>query len=155
MADLPILRIFLSSSSDVKAERRIVSRTIAELAHRHQRYLTIELIDWESDFYSADRDFQGQIPNAADSDLVVCIFHRRVGSELDPASYKRDENSYLKPHHVTMKAVRFTNLSALLNAECVMVRPISMCSARAHRWYTPKALTLTNNAGNTSCFRLF
>jgi tetratricopeptide (TPR) repeat protein len=96
MSDLPKVSIFLSSSSDVKAERRIVSRAVAELAQRHQRYLTIELIDWEADFYSADRDFQGQIPNAADSDLVICIFHRRVGSELDPARYTRDENSYFK-----------------------------------------------------------
>ena len=79
-----VLKVFLSSSSDVRAERRIVSRTVADLSARYQRQLNIELVDWEADFYAANNSFQAQIPNAADSDLVVCVFHRRVGTELNP-----------------------------------------------------------------------
>ena len=61
----------------------MIERLNAEFKDRTR----FEPVFWQS-FYSADKTFQDQIPEAADCDLVVAIFRARLGSRL-PADFKR------------------------------------------------------------------
>ncbi len=51
-----------------------------------------ELIRWEDDFYTADSTFQDQIDSPADCEMVICIFWKRLGSDL-PDEYRRDDGT--------------------------------------------------------------
>ncbi len=79
------LRLFVSSPGDVPGERRridlVVERLNAEFAGR----VRIETMRWERSYYSAHDTFQGQIPEAAECDVVVAVFRGRLGTPLPPA----------------------------------------------------------------------
>ncbi len=85
-------RIFLSSPVDVQFERdraeHVVKRVNAERVDQRQ----IEIVRWEHEFYRAEADFQAQIPAPADCDLVICIFWKRLGTEL-PEKYARPDGT--------------------------------------------------------------
>src|SRR5258706_10319741 len=78
------VRLFLSSPGDVDHERRRVDRVAERLNAEYVDIARIETIRWEIGFYSAHTDFQHQIPEAADCDIVVAIFWSRLGTELPP-----------------------------------------------------------------------
>src|SRR5476649_1358843 len=88
MADLPTrkIKIFISSPTDVMAERERVARVIDRLQSRFREHVTIAPVFFEEKeaYYTADKSFQEQIPDAGASDLVVSIFWGRLGSELAP-----------------------------------------------------------------------
>lgn len=88
----PPCRLFLSSPSDVEAERDAVRRVVERINAEHPGQPMMELIRWEDAFYTADSTFQAQIPRASDCQLVVCIFWKRLGSSL-PDSYRRPDGS--------------------------------------------------------------
>jgi tetratricopeptide (TPR) repeat protein len=87
----PHFRIFISSPSDVFAERERVERVIARLNGEFGRDL-LEAIRWERSYYTAAKTFQDQIPLPSETDLVVCILWKRLGFELPP-DYRRPDGT--------------------------------------------------------------
>ena len=84
-------RIFISSPSDVFAERERVERVILRLNGEFGGGL-LEAIRWERAYYTAAKTFQDQIPLPSETDLVVCILWKRLGFEL-PADYRRADGT--------------------------------------------------------------
>ncbi|MGO9238908.1 MAG: AAA family ATPase [Methylocella sp.] len=82
------MRIFISSPSDVLAERERVDRVVQRLNAGLGGAVRIETKRWETDYYTADSTFQSQITDPGVCDLVVSIFWQRLGSEL-PSDFER------------------------------------------------------------------
>jgi eukaryotic-like serine/threonine-protein kinase len=84
-------RIFISSPSDVWPERerlfRVITRIAGELGP-----VKLTAFRWEESYYSAAETFQDQIPPPSQSNLVICIFWKRLGSQL-PDQYRRPDGS--------------------------------------------------------------
>jgi eukaryotic-like serine/threonine-protein kinase len=78
--------IFVSSPTDVMAERDRSHRVIDRLRSRFRDHVAIEAVFFEEreKYYTADKSFQDQIPDAGEADLVISIFWSRLGSELAP-----------------------------------------------------------------------
>ncbi|HZU91752.1 MAG TPA: hypothetical protein VE993_21045, partial [Stellaceae bacterium] len=89
------LRLFVSSPSDVMSERARVDVVADRLNSELEDLAHIEVVRWETGFYTADRSFQQAIDAAIDNmrgtDIVVCILWKRVGSELDPRFWRRPD----------------------------------------------------------------
>ncbi len=78
------VRIFVSSPSDVPAERKAVERVASRVAGQLGN-IEIEVYRWESGHYfSAHTGFQEQIEEIGGFDLVVGILWSRLGSPLPP-----------------------------------------------------------------------
>lgn len=79
-----IKRIFISSPSDVVAEREAAERVIRDVEAARDD-ISFEVVRWENDVYSAHTGFQEQIETRYDFsafDLVLCIFYSRLGALL-------------------------------------------------------------------------
>jgi hypothetical protein len=87
--------IFVSSPKDVAPERGRVQAVAAKVNREYEGLVRFETVLWEEHFYTADKSFQPQIPEAVASDIVVSIFWTRIGTEL-PAEFPRMENG--KPY---------------------------------------------------------
>jgi WD40 repeat protein len=91
MPDQPIRRItiFVSSPTDVMAERQRAGQVIDRMQSRYRDRADIRAVFFEATekYYTADKSFQEQIPDAGDADLVVSIFWGRLGSELAPETF--------------------------------------------------------------------
>ena len=85
-------RIFISSPGDVEPERIRAGRVIDRLNTEHEGRVKFTAIRWEEAFYTADKGFQDQIPKPSQTDLVVCILWKRLGSEL-PSEYNRPDGT--------------------------------------------------------------
>lgn len=85
-------RLFLSSPTDVEAEREAVRRVVERINADRPDRTTFELIRWEDVYYTAGSTFQHQIPTSAECDLVVCVFWKRLGSDL-PETYRRPDGT--------------------------------------------------------------
>ncbi|MBV8275818.1 MAG: ATP-binding protein, partial [Verrucomicrobia bacterium] len=107
---MKIIRVFVSSPGDVKAERSIADRLLRSTAEefgipvsvqysnflREERSSVLpdtkvtgcELVlcpyFWEYQRFSSDLGYQDQIPNPAQFDLVICILWSRLGTKLHP-----------------------------------------------------------------------
>lgn len=75
-------RIFISSPSDVQAEREAAERVLSEIEAEREGAVAFEVVRWEHSHYSAAKTFQDAIPPTRECDLVVCIFFSRLGMEL-------------------------------------------------------------------------
>jgi hypothetical protein len=79
------------------AERARVDAVAARLNGEFAGLAEIEVIRWETGFYTADRPFQQAIDEVIDrmqaTDMVVCILWKRVGSELDPSKWRKPNGS--------------------------------------------------------------
>lgn len=84
-------RLFLSSPRDVADERKIADRVVQRLNAETGGPL-IDIVLWEDHFYTADSTFQDQIAKPSECDIVVCIFWKRLGSEL-PDAYQRPDGT--------------------------------------------------------------
>ena len=93
MTDLPQVRIFISSPSDVNAERELAERVVLRIAGVWKPYLRLEPKRWERDFYQADRSFQAAIGEMDAFDLVIGILWKRIGSPLPPDHFQRADGS--------------------------------------------------------------
>lgn len=82
-------RIFISSPSDVFAERERVERVITRLNGEFGGGL-LEAIRWERSYYTAAKTFQDQIALPSETDLVICILWKRLGFELPPEYVRPD-----------------------------------------------------------------
>ena len=82
------IRVFVSSPSDVAAERGACLRAIALLNRRYEGLLRLEGVFWEDYFFPSTTDFQGWINQRIppwDCALMVCILWSRIGSPLSDA----------------------------------------------------------------------
>src|SRR5215813_6761641 len=88
MPDAPVRKvtIFVSSPKDVAPERGRVQAVTAKLNREYEGLVRFETVLWEEHFYTADKSFQPQIPQAIASDIVVSIFWTRIGTELPAGS---------------------------------------------------------------------
>jgi CHASE2 domain-containing sensor protein len=88
------VRLFISSPSDVRAERDRLVVVADRLNGAFEGVVRIEVIRWEDSFYTATQSFQEQIHAAVsgmeDIDVVVCILWGRIGLKLNPALWKRE-----------------------------------------------------------------
>jgi eukaryotic-like serine/threonine-protein kinase len=75
-------RLFVSSPGDAMAERLIIEQAVSRLNGTYAGRARIETIRWETEFYTADRTFQAQIPDAASCDIVITIFRGRLGQPI-------------------------------------------------------------------------
>lgn len=85
-------RVFISSPSDVFAERERVERVIQRLNGELGGGALLEAVRWERSYYSAAKTFQDQIPLPSQTDLVICILWKRLGFELPP-EYRRPDGT--------------------------------------------------------------
>ena len=109
---MKIIRVFVSSPADVRAERAIADRLIrmtaeelgipvsvqySNLLHDDQSLQLpnsgigpeeVELVlcpyFWEYQRFSPELGYQDQMPNTAQFDLVICILWSRLGTRLHP-----------------------------------------------------------------------
>lgn len=82
------IRVFVSSPVDVAVERQRIQRVIERLNGEFAQVARFEAIRWETEFFSADKDFQSRIARSEDCDVVIGIFWGRLGSPL-PDSFER------------------------------------------------------------------
>ncbi|HZO46767.1 MAG TPA: tetratricopeptide repeat protein [Xanthobacteraceae bacterium] len=91
------LRIFVSSPSDVAAERGRVKLVADRFNAQLEGIVRIEVLRWEDAFYTAAHSFQeaidGAIGNMAATDMVLCIVWKRAGLKLNPAIWRRPDGS--------------------------------------------------------------
>jgi WD40 repeat protein/tetratricopeptide (TPR) repeat protein len=107
---MKIIRVFVSSPGDVKAERSIADRLIRAAAEEFGIPVSVQYSNllreerssffpdaeakddglvlcpyfWEYQRFSSDLGYQEQIPNTAQFDLVICILWSRLGTKLHP-----------------------------------------------------------------------
>jgi len=88
------LRIFISSPGDVGREREVAYRVIKRVEARFGERVKLEGYFWEHEPMRTTRgDFQENIPEPANFDLVVCILWSRLGSRLHPRILQRPDGS--------------------------------------------------------------
>jgi WD40 repeat protein len=107
---MKIIRVFVSSPGDVKAERSIADRLLRSTAQEFGIPVSVQYSNllreerssllpdtkptddelvlcpyfWEYQRFSLDLGYQDQIPNPAQFDLVICILWSRLGTKLHP-----------------------------------------------------------------------
>src|SRR5208283_5565261 len=86
------LRIFISSPSDVRAERVRAYDVVQRLQTKFRAFIKIEPILWEHEPMRATASFQAQIPKPSESDVVICVLWAKIGTRL-PQGYKRADGS--------------------------------------------------------------
>jgi CHASE2 domain-containing sensor protein len=88
------IKLFVSSPSDVKAERDRVVLVADRLNGTFEGLVRIEVIRWEDEFYDSSKSFQEQIDDAigkmAEIDILICVVWGRVGLKLNPKLWKND-----------------------------------------------------------------
>jgi len=77
-----VFRLFVSSPGDVAAERARAEAVVEKLNAEFKDRARLDAVFWEDHFYSADKTFQDQIPEAAECHLALAIFRARLGSPL-------------------------------------------------------------------------
>jgi WD40 repeat protein len=85
------IKLFVSSPSDVLAEREEVSHVVSRLESEFEG-IDFDVIRWEEGWYSAREGFQEQIAAPDKCDLVLLIVWKRLGSAL-PDSFSRNDGS--------------------------------------------------------------
>jgi tetratricopeptide (TPR) repeat protein len=92
-----VLRIFVSSPSDVAAERGRVKLVADRINGELEGIVRLDILRWEDAFYTAAHSFQEAIDGAIDSmratDMVLCIVWKRAGLKLNPAVWRREDGS--------------------------------------------------------------
>ena len=87
------LEIFISSPSDVLAEREIAERVIARLHGMWGAHVRLHAERWERRHYQAAKSFQEAIGTISAYDLVVGILWKRIGSPLPPDLFRREDGT--------------------------------------------------------------
>jgi WD40 repeat protein len=88
------IRIFISSPGDVGRERELAGRIIARVQASFGRQVTLESYFWEHEPMRATTDFQSNISDPAEFDVVVCILWSRLGSRLHSQHQRPDGTTY-------------------------------------------------------------
>src|SRR5665647_3699782 len=82
MAEVKVLKIFVSSPSDVRPERLIAERVVRRLGREFAYHLRIEPVMWEREPLVASQHFQDEITPPRETDIVVVILWSRLGVPL-------------------------------------------------------------------------
>ncbi len=82
MAELPVLKIFLSSPGDVAEERALAEIVFRRLADEVADTVHLVLVIWEHEPLFGHTGFQQQIERPSQCDLVVSILWSRLGTRL-------------------------------------------------------------------------
>jgi len=94
MAEKTEVAVFISSPGDVAPERERAGVVLKRLNEEFD-HIELKPILWEERFYRAHDDFQGQIKEAKDCDLVVCVVWSRLGTPLPELDrYKKKDGSF-------------------------------------------------------------
>jgi tetratricopeptide (TPR) repeat protein len=92
-----ILRIFVSSPSDVAGERARVKLVADRLNGELEGIVRLDILRWEDGFYTAAHSFQQAIDaavgNMTATDMVLCIVWKRAGLKLNPAIWQRTDGT--------------------------------------------------------------
>jgi len=92
-----ILRIFVSSPSDVAGERARVKLVADRLNAELEGVVRLDILRWEDGFYTAAHSFQeaidGAIGNMTATNMVLCIVWKRAGPKLNPSIWHRSDGS--------------------------------------------------------------
>lgn len=76
------VRVFISSPGDVVVERQRAQRVIERLNGEYANVARFEAVRWETRFYGAHVDFQPQIVEARECDVVIGVLWSRLGTPL-------------------------------------------------------------------------
>jgi len=82
MTDVKLLRVFISSPSDVRPERLIAERVVRRLGREFAYHLRVEPVMWEREPLVASHQFQEKITPPRETDIVVVILWSRLGLSL-------------------------------------------------------------------------
>jgi WD40 repeat protein len=85
--------VFVSSPADVAPEREAFEAVVRRVGATYSPHVYVTFTRWEAQFYQATHSFQEQIEATAAFDLVIGIVWKRIGSELDPALYRRPDGA--------------------------------------------------------------
>jgi tetratricopeptide (TPR) repeat protein len=92
-----VLRIFVSSPSDVAGERARVKLVADRLNGELEGIVRLDILRWEDGFYTAAHSFQQAIDaavgNMTATDMVLCIVWKRAGLKLNPSIWQRTDGS--------------------------------------------------------------
>src|SRR5262245_37418947 len=102
MPAMRVIRLFVSSPSDVFEERQRIKWITDRLNGEFAQILRFEAILWEREVYHAHESFQEQIDKRArpaDCDIVLAVFWSRLGTPLLNFTEKRADG---KCYPVTM-----------------------------------------------------
>ena len=98
-----LLRIFVSSPSDVAGERARVKLVADRLNSELEGIVRLDILRWEDSFYSAVHSFQeaidAAIGNMTQTDMVLCIVWKRAGLELQSGHLASDRRIRLRKRH--------------------------------------------------------
>jgi Caspase domain len=86
-ADKRLVKIFISSPSDVRPERLTAERVIERLGREFVSHLDVRAILWEREPLLSSEHFQEHIPPPHESDVVVVILWSRLGVLLPAGQY--------------------------------------------------------------------
>lgn len=90
------VRIFFSSPGDVKMERETARRIVDRLQGEVGDRMTIEPYFWEHEVMVATKDYQENIPEMDDFDIVVCVLWSRLGTPLHPNRHPRPGGGFFE-----------------------------------------------------------
>jgi hypothetical protein len=88
MAETRIVRVFVSSPSDVRPERLIAERVVKRLAREFMHHFQIDVMLWEREPLLATHHFQDLIVPPHDTDIVVTVLWSRLGVPLPLEKYR-------------------------------------------------------------------
>src|SRR5436190_16056617 len=88
-----VVRIFISSATDVLPEREIADRIVARLDGVWRDHVRLSAERWERRNYDAAKSFQETIGDISGYDLVIGILWKRIGSRLPPDVFRRKDGS--------------------------------------------------------------
>jgi formylglycine-generating enzyme required for sulfatase activity len=87
MSERRIIRVFISSPSDVRPERLIARRVVERLAREFSYHASIEAVLWEREPLLASQHFQDKIVPPGETDITVVILWSRLGLPLPEDKY--------------------------------------------------------------------
>ena len=141
------LRIFVSSPSDVAAERARVKPVADRLNGQLEGVVRLEVLRWEDAFYTAAHSFQEAIDGASATCRRPTWCSASCGSVRASSSIPRsgDARTARLTRAVRCWNSRLRSRSAASAPAC----PTSSCSANRRRWFTtptasPSSLSSTN-----------
>lgn len=81
MAD-PLIRIFVSSPSDLDHERALTRSIIEALAQEYLPYFKVQAVLWEQEALTAAQSFQAGLVRPSDCEIVLVMLWARLGTPL-------------------------------------------------------------------------
>jgi len=78
----PLVRIFVSSPSDLEHERGLVKDIIESLGQEYRPYFQVQAILWEQEALTAAQSFQAGLVRPSECEIVLVMLWTRLGTPL-------------------------------------------------------------------------